>query len=187
MNQLSELEAHAVQSTKPKPTSPQPQWSNKHLHNNNNNPTAKVSPKSPKPKFPKVLPRTGTVINIHPNTIAAATNAINASQIPVSSPSARIAKSGKNTTMDTVTVNSNKEAKVTSTPTVSGPSEATQDEMAEALLQLKNSSVPQDLTNFLAVFQKGVKEGFDFLSKKSPILHLVWMHSCPIFPLLTMF
>ena len=48
----------------------------------------------------------------------------------------------------------------------SGPSQDTQNEMAEALQQLQQSSVPQDLSNFLAVFQKGVNEGLDFLKQK---------------------
>ena len=59
----------------------------------------------------------------------------------------------------------------TSSPAMGGspppaPQDKTNIEVQQALQKLKQSSVPQDLTSFLEVFQKSLNAGFNFLKKK---------------------
>ena len=179
MNKLEVLEAHTVQDHSQEIPSPLPQHVNRSSHKRSYNKNTSItrttsSTKSPKPKLPKVSGNTDVQVRVHPSTIAAA-NTLTASKIPISSkPSSTRSNKNKTAVMDSTLVESVKGIElsqdsdhsnmVPSHP--SGPSQDTQNEMAEALQQLQQSSVPQDLSNFLAVFQKGVNEGLDFLKQK---------------------
>ena len=156
MNKLEVLEAHTAQDHSQEIPSPLPQHvnrsSNKRSHNKNTSITwTASSPKSPKPKLPKVSSNTDVQVRVHSLTIAAAANTLTASKIPISSkPSSTRSNKNKTAVMDSTLVESVKGIELSQdsdhsnmVPShLSGPSQDTQNEMAEALQQLQQSSVP---------------------------------------------